>query len=66
MDHLPSVVGQRDQHEEDLEVKRGHDEEIEGDELRQVSLQEGPPGGRGRSSRADAILLDGGFRYGNP
>ena len=31
-----------------------------------MSLQEGPPGGRGRSSRADAIFLDRGFRHRNP
>jgi len=63
---FPSGVGQHDQHEEDLEPDRGHSEEIEGDEVRHVIFQEGSPGGRGRSSRTHAILLNRGFLDGNP
>lgn len=59
-------VGQEDQHEEDLEPNRRHGKEIEGNEFRQVGLEEGPPGGRGRLARAHAIRLDRGFRHGNP
>ena len=66
MNHFPPCVRKDDQHEEHLEPDRGDGEEIERDELRQVILQEGPPGGRGRLSRADAILLDRGFRHRNP
>jgi len=44
MEDLPPVVRQHDQHEEDLEPDRRHGEEIEGNELRHVGLEEGPPG----------------------
>ena len=66
MDDPTSVVDQHDQHEEHLERDRGDGEEVEGDDVRHVILQEGPPGGRGRPARAHAILLDGGFRHGSP
>ena len=46
VDRCPSGVAQHDQHEEDLEADRGDGEEIEGDDLRQVILQEDPPGGK--------------------
>ena len=66
VDHLPSRVREDDQPEEHFEPDRGDGEEVEGDELRQVAFQEGPPSGRGRPARADAIFLDRGFRHRNP
>ena len=38
-----TVMGQHDQHEEDLEPDRGDREEIQRDELRQVIIEKGAP-----------------------
>ena len=65
VNHFPSVVGQHNQHEEDLDPDRGHGEEVEGHKLRHLGFEEDPPRGSGRSSRAPAILLDRGFRHRN-
>ena len=45
VDDFPSRVRQDDQHEENLEADRRHGKEVEGDELRQVVLEEGPSRG---------------------
>jgi hypothetical protein len=65
MDDFPSCLRQHDQHEEDLEPGRGHGEEIEGNEIRNVVIQEGPPARRAWGSIANEILLDRGFRHRN-
>jgi hypothetical protein len=44
VDDLAVVQGEHDKREKDLEVDRGHGEEIHGDELRHVVLDERPPG----------------------
>src|ERR1700674_2186595 len=63
MDDAPSVMCQHEQHEEDLEAHRGYGEEIDGDELADVVLQERLPSGRGRFGVAHPILLHRGLGH---
>ena len=54
------VVREHEEDEEDLEGRCRDDEEIDGDRVLNVVVEEGPPGGGGCLSVPDHVLADGG------
>jgi len=56
-----AVMGQNQENVENLEVDRGHCEEINRDQLRGMILKECPPALRGRFVSADHVFADAAF-----
>ena len=54
-------MGQNQENVENLEVDRGHCEEINRDQLRGMILKECPPALRGRFVSADHVFADAAF-----
>ena len=55
----PSMMEQDDQDEEHLETDRGHDEEVDGDKVFDMALQERPPRRRRRLAHTGHVPLNG-------
>jgi len=55
------IPSEHHEHEEHAEGHRGHGEEVDGDEVPDMVVEEGPPGRRGRSPTAMHVLGDGGL-----
>jgi hypothetical protein len=53
----PPVMGQNQKHVEDLKTDGGHGEEVDGDQLLGVILQEGAPGLRRGFAAAQVMYL---------
>lgn len=64
--HSVSSVSENEEHEEELVPNGRHDEEVDGDDLLQVVLEEGAPGRGGWLPAADHVLLDGRLRHIDP
>ncbi len=62
VDNSPSVMRQHDEHEQHFECRRGHDKEVDSDELVQVLIEKCPPSRGGRSAATEFVLLHGRFR----
>ena len=58
VNNAPPVMGQHQKHAQDLETKGGHGEEVDGDQLREVIVQEGTPGLRGQPAAAHHVFAD--------
>jgi hypothetical protein len=56
MQNATPVMGQNQKHVKDLKTDRGHGEEIDGDQLLGVILQEGAPGLRRRFAAAHHVF----------
>ena len=56
--HAASVVGENDQHEQDLKPYRGDAEEVDRDEVRGVIGEERPLGRRRWLESTDPVLLN--------
>jgi hypothetical protein len=56
--NAPSVMGQHQKHVKNLEANRGHSEEIDGDQLLDMILEEGAPSLRGRFMAAHHVFAD--------
>ena len=56
VDNATPVMGQHQKHVKDLETDRGHSEEVDGDQLLGVILQEGAPGLRRRLAAAHHVF----------
>src|SRR6201987_1129493 len=52
VENAPTVMGQNQKDVKHLETEGGHGEEVDGDQLGAVIVQEGPPGLRGRPATA--------------
>ena len=63
VEHPAPMVSENEKHEENLVPYGRHNEEVDRDDLFDVVLEEGLPGGGGWLSSADHVLLDG--RLGN-
>jgi len=44
VNNTTTVMGQNQKHVKDLKTEGGHGEEVDGDQLREVIVQEGAPG----------------------
>ena len=56
--NAPSVMGQHQKQVKNLEANRGHGEEIDGDQLLDMILEEGAPSLRGRFMAAHHVFAD--------
>jgi hypothetical protein len=63
--HAPPVMSEQKEDEENLVPDSRHDEEVDREDLPEVALEEGAPGGGGRLAPARHVLLDGRQRKGN-
>src|SRR2546422_4897726 len=58
VNELPAIVAEHDEREEQAESEGGNDKEIDPDNLPEMRLQEGAPGGRGARRCAAHVLGD--------
>ena len=58
VNNTTTVMGQYQKHVKDLETEGGHGEEVDGAQLRDVILQKGAPGLRGRFAAAHHVFAD--------
>ena len=56
MNNTTTFMGQYQKHVKDLETEGGHGKEVDGDQLRDVILQKGAPGLRGRLAAAHHVF----------
>lgn len=61
VDYASAVMGQYQEHVKNLETKRGHGKEIDGDQLLGMILQECAPGLRWRLAAADYVFTHAGL-----
>src|ERR1700758_126324 len=61
VENAPTVMGQNQKDVKHLETEGGHGEEVDGDQLGAVIVQEGPPGLRGRPATAYDVFADAAF-----
>ena len=59
VDNSPSVMCQYEEHEQYLECRRWHDEEVDSDKLFQVLIEKRPPSGGGQPPFSGFVLLFG-------
>ncbi|HKU27817.1 MAG TPA: hypothetical protein VJQ54_20265, partial [Candidatus Sulfotelmatobacter sp.] len=56
VNNTTTVMGQNQKHVKDLKTEGGHGEEVDGDQLREVIVQEGAPSLRGRPAAAHHVF----------
>ena len=61
MENAPAVMSQHQKHVKHLEANSRHGKEIDGDQLREVIVQEGAPGLRRRLAAADHVFAHAGL-----